>query len=543
MLWLFTCIAILLVGYFVYGKVVEKIFVINPNKNTPAYTMADGVDYVPMSKGKIWLIQLLNIAGTGPIFGPILGALYGPVAMLWIVIGCIFAGAVHDYMCGMLSVRNGGASMPYLSGKYLGGGVKHFVNLIAVVLLLLVGVVFVASPAQLMSAITMDVFGTAATGAISVDNAEDIAQAAAASTDTNTAFGMTKETVLVVWTTIIFVYYIIATLLPIDKIIGRIYPFFGGLLLFMSVGMVYGLVTGHFSSDTSLGYDISFFGTIGGLSVEQFFQNLQPKGDLPIWPLIFLTITCGALSGFHATQTPLMARCAMNESEGRFIFYGAMIAEGIIALIWCTVGLSFYQDLPSLQEAISAGSPSKVVYDSSIYFLGTVGGIFAILGVVVLPITSGDTAFRAARLIIAEFLNFEQKTLAKRLMIAVPLFVVGFMVSKVDFQILWRYFSWANQTVAAIMLWTAAAYLYRYRKFHWICTIPAAFMTAVCMTYLAYNKIGFGLDYTLSVWIGFGLTALTLAAFFLFVKRERIAGDPDALVVEEKITHSISSVQ
>lgn len=533
MLWFFFCILVLIVGYFVYGKVIEKIFVINPNKTTPAYTMADGVDYVPMSKNKIWLIQLLNIAGTGPIFGPILGALYGPVAMLWIVFGCIFAGAVHDYMCGMLSVRNGGASMPYLSGKYLGAGVKHFVNLIAVVLLLLVGVVFVASPAQLMSAITMDVFGTAATGAISVDNAESIGQAVEASS--NTAFGMTKETVLVVWTAIIFVYYIVATLLPIDKIIGRIYPFFGGLLLFMSVGMVYGLVSEHFSNTQTLGHDVSFFGTIGGLSAEQFFQNLQPKGDLPIWPMIFLTITCGALSGFHATQTPLMARCAMNESEGRFIFYGAMITEGVIALIWCAVGLSFYQDLGSLQDAIAVGSPSKVVYDSSIYFLGAIGGIFAILGVVVLPITSGDTAFRAARLIIAEFLNFEQKTFAKRLIIAIPLFVVGFLVSKVDFQVLWRYFSWANQTVAAIMLWTAAAYLYRYRKFHWICTMPAALMTAVCMTYLAYNKIGFGLDYTLSVWLGLGLTAVVLAVFLLFIKRERMAGDPDALVVDEPV--------
>lgn len=533
MLWFFFCILVLIVGYFVYGKVIEKIFVINPNKTTPAYTMADGVDYVPMSKNKIWLIQLLNIAGTGPIFGPILGALYGPVAMLWIVFGCIFAGAVHDYMCGMLSVRNGGASMPYLSGKYLGAGVKHFVNLIAVVLLLLVGVVFVASPAQLMSAITMDVFGTAATGAISVDNAESIGQAVEASS--NTAFGMTKETVLVVWTAIIFVYYIVATLLPIDKIIGRIYPFFGGLLLFMSVGMVYGLVSEHFSNTQTLGHDVSFFGTIGGLSAEQFFQNLQPKGDLPIWPMIFLTITCGALSGFHATQTPLMARCAMNESEGRFIFYGAMITEGVIALIWCAVGLSFYQDLGSLQEAIAVGSPSKVVYDSSIYFLGAIGGIFAILGVVVLPITSGDTAFRAARLIIAEFLNFEQKTFAKRLIIAIPLFVVGFLVSKVDFQVLWRYFSWANQTVAAIMLWTAAAYLYRYRKFHWICTMPAALMTAVCMTYLAYNKIGFGLDYALSVWLGLGLTAVVLAVFLLFIKRERMAGDPDALVVDEPV--------
>lgn len=246
MLWFFFCIAVLLVGYFIYGKVVEKIFVINPNKNTPAYTMADGVDYVPMSKTKMRLIRLLNIGGTGPIFGPILGALYGPVAMLWIVLGCIFAGAVHDYMCGMLSVRNGGASMPYLTGKYLGAPIKAFINVLAVVLLVLVGVVFVASPAQLMSTITMDVFGTAANGTISVNNAEEISAAAAATTvDGATAFGMTKETILVVRTAIIFIYYIIATLLPIDKIIGRIYPFFGGLLLFMSLGMMYGLVSNH----------------------------------------------------------------------------------------------------------------------------------------------------------------------------------------------------------------------------------------------------------------------------------------------------------
>lgn len=507
MLWFFFCVVVLLVGYFVYGKVVEKIFVINPNRDTPAYTMSDGVDYVPMSKGKIWLIQLLNIAGTGPIFGPILGALYGPVAMLWIVVGCIFAGAVHDYMCGMLSVRNSGASMPYLTGKYLGVLPKHFINILAVVLLVLVGVVFVASPAQLLSSITMDAFGTKTTNVAS-----------------GTVFGMTKEGVIIIWTTIIFAYYIIATLLPIDKIIGRIYPIFGGLLLFMSLGMTYGLVMNELGSTQSY-----FYGSMGGLSVESFFQNLQPKGDLPIWPLLLLTITCGALSGFHATQTPLMARCAMNESEGRFIFYGAMIAEGIIALIWCTVGLSFYPDLVSLQEAIVAGSPSKVVYDSSIAYLGVIGGVFAVLGVVVLPITSGDTAFRAARLIVAEFLNVEQRTLIKRLWIAIPLFVIGFIVSKVDFQILWRYFSWANQTVAVVMLWTAAGYLYRYHKFHWICTIPAVVMTAACATFLAYNKIGFELDYTLSLYVGAALTAIITIAFFLFVKRESIAGDPEAL--------------
>lgn len=526
MLWFFFCVSVLIAGYFVYGKFIEKVFVINPSKNTPAYTMADGVDYVPMSKGKIWLIQLLNIAGTGPIFGPIMGIMYGPIAMLWIVLGCILAGAVHDYYCGMLSVRNGGASMPYLSGKYLGNGFKHFVNVLAVVLLILVGVVFVASPAQLMSVITMDVFGTPSAEVIT-----DNAQAATVATQTaNTVFGMTKETIIVVWTAIIFVYYIVATLLPIDKIIGRVYPFFGALLLFMSLGMVYGLLSNELASSD----DYFFRAFEGGITFDGFFSNFHPSQN-PIFPLLFLTITCGALSGFHATQTPLMARCAMNESEGRFIFYGAMITEGIIALIWCAAAISFYESVPALQEAIKAGSPSKVVYDSSIGYLGVIGGVFAVLGVVVLPITSGDTAFRAARLIIAEFFNFEQKTLAKRLMIAIPMFVVGFVVSKVDFQILWRYFSWANQMVAAIMLWTAAAYLYRYRKLHWICTLPAMFITTACMTYLAFNAdVGFGLPYQLSVYIGVGLTAVLSVCFFVFVKRETIAGDPDALVVEQR---------
>ena len=515
MLWFFFCVAILILGYFIYGKIIEKIFVINPKRQTPAYQINDGVDYMPMSKTKIWLIQLLNIAGTGPIFGPILGALYGPVAMLWIVIGCIFAGAVHDYFCGMLSIRHGGATMPYLAGKFLGRPVKVFINTLALVLLLLVGVVFVSSPAQLMGTITMDLLG-ASQGALQLGDAEAVHHAVEAGGIK--VWGMDKATVVAVWTIIIFAYYILATLLPIDKIIGRIYPLFGALLLFMSVGMVYGLVSAHFSAVDP----IEFFRTINadgqGLTLEKFTQNFQVKGDVPIWPLLFLTISCGALSGFHATQSPLMARCTENEKEGRFIFYGAMIGEGVIALVWCAVGLSFYDSLPDLLAAIKAGSPSKVVYDSSIHFLGLVGGIFAVLGVVVLPITSGDTAFRAARLVIAEFFHLEQKTLAKRLIIAVPLFVVGYIVSKVDFSILWRYFTWANQTTAMVMLWTAAAYLYRYNKFHWVCTIPAAFISTVCFTYLAYNKIGFGLDYQLSVYIGLGLTVLCLVLFFTQLK-------------------------
>lgn len=492
MLWFIAAVALLIAGYFIYGSIVEKVFKINPKRETPAHLMADGVDYVPMSKGKIWLIQLLNIAGTGPIFGPILGALYGPVAMLWIVFGCIFAGAVHDYFSGMLSVRNGGASVPNLAGKYIGAPVKHFMNALALVLLVLVGVVFVISPAGLLTNITMDNFGES----LSLDRADT----------------------LVTWTTIIFVYYIIATLVPIDKIIGRIYPLFGALLLFMSFGMFFAL----------LFEDKALFHSIGDMSFSKFFENAHPN-NLPIWPLIFVTIACGAVSGFHATQSPLMARCMENEKEGRFVFYGAMIGEGIIALIWCMVGLTFYDSLALMNDAINAGTPSKVVYDSATHMLGYFGGVLAVLGVVVLPITSGDTSFRAARLIIAEFFKIDQRSLVKRLLIAVPLFVVGFIITKLDFQVLWRYFGWANQTTAMVMLWTAAAYLYRYHKFHWICTIPAIFMTMVSATFLAYAKIGFGLSYETSVWVGVALTVVAIVCFFTMLKP--IAnGDPDSEV-------------
>lgn len=493
MLWFLLCIAILLLGYFVYSKIIEKIFIINPARQTPAYTMQDGVDYVPMSKKKIWLIQLLNIAGTGPIFGPILGALYGPVAMLWIVFGCIFAGAVHDYLTGMLSIRNGGVNIPFLAGKYLGRPAKHFMNILAIVLLLLVGVVFVASPASLLTNITSDIM---VHGGVSANAMND-----------ESGVSVDKANLLAIWTGVIFIYYIVATLVPIDKIIGRIYPLFGALLLFMTCGMLFGL---FFEG-------IPLFRTVGtDIGIMDFFKNMHPS-NLPIWPLLFITIACGAISGFHATQTPLMARCAENEKEARFIFYGAMIAEGVIALIWCMVGLSFYEDQAALVEALE-GTPSKVVYDSAVGMLGLFGGILAVLGVVVLPITSGDTAFRAARLLIADFFNFDQRAIVKRLIIAVPLFVLGYYVSTVDFQKLWRYFGWANQTTAMVTLWVGAAYLCRAGKFHWIATIPATFMTIVCSTFILNAPIGFGLDYTLSVWLGLASGVAALLAFLVFVK-------------------------
>ncbi|OOF70212.1 carbon starvation protein A [Rodentibacter caecimuris] len=503
MLWFFICVAILLMGYFLYSKAVEKVFVINPRRQTPAYTMQDGVDYVPMSKKKIWLIQLLNIAGTGPIFGPILGALYGPVAMLWIVFGCVFAGAVHDYFTGMLSIRNGGANLPFLAGKYLGKPAKHFMNVFALILLLLVGVVFVSSPASLLTNITSDIMTS---GTVSAAAVNDEASAS-------------KETILVLWTSIIFIYYVIATLVPIDKIIGKIYPLFGALLLFMTCGMLFGLffegIPFFRTITATMGTDISF---------GDFFKNMHPD-NLPLWPLLFITIACGAISGFHATQSPLMARCTENESEARFIFYGAMIAEGVIALIWCMVGLSFYPEQGALVEAIKVGTPSKVVYDASIGMLGLFGGILAVLGVVVLPITSGDTAFRAARLLIADFFKFDQRNLVKRLTIAIPLFIVGFFVSTIDFSLLWRYFGWANQTTAMITLWVVSGYLFRTGKFHWLSTIPAVFMTCVCATFLLNAKIGFGLDYQLSVWLGIAIAIIALAFFLIVLKPFKIADE------------------
>lgn len=455
MTWFLLCVGLLLGGYFIYGTFVEKIFGIKRERQTPAFTQGDGVDFVPMSKGKVYLIQLLNIAGVGPIFGPILGALYGPAAMLWIVLGCIFAGAVHDYFSGMLSVRNGGQSVPNLAGKYLGRGAKNFMNVFAIVLLLLVGVVFISAPAGLLAKLT----------------------------------GVS----LSVFVGVIFVYYLLATIVPVDKIIGRLYPFFGALLIFMSVGLTVALAL---SSEHSM---------LPGFEMGDFFLNLNPN-DMPLWPALFITIACGAVSGFHATQSPLMARCVENESNGRFVFYGAMIGEGIIALIWCAIALSFFGGVEGLNAGM-AGNPANVVYDASTGLLGAVGGFMAVLGVIVLPITSGDTAFRSARLILAEYFNMPQTQLPKRLLLAIPLFVIGAVLTQVDFGIIWRYFGVANQATAVMMLWTAAAYLLRHNKLHWIATIPAMFMTTVVISFLLNSAtLGAGLPMTLSTVAGIVLT-------------------------------------
>lgn len=470
MLWFLISVGLLLGGYFIYGAFVERVFGLKHERTTPAYSKRDGVDFVPMSKKKVYLIQLLNIAGVGPIFGPIMGALYGPAAMIWIVIGCIFAGAVHDYFSGMLSVRNGGASVPSIVGRYLGNTARHFMNAFALILLVLVGVVFVSAPAGMLTSLINE------------------------QTNLTVTLGM-----MVV---IIFSYYVLATIVPIDKIIGRLYPFFGALLIFMSVGLMTAIA---FSTEHQI---------MGNFEPAQMFTNLNPKG-MPLWPALFIAIACGAISGFHATQSPLMARCMENESNGRFVFYGAMIGEGIIALIWCTIALSFFGTMEGLQAAVANGGPGAVVYGASFGLLGVFGGILAFLGVVILPITSGDTAFRSSRLILAEYLNVSQKAVRNRLIIALPIFLIGGALTQIDFGIIWRYFGFANQTVAVFMLWTASAYLLRHNKLHWITSVPALFMTTVVTTFILNSStLGFGLPIMISTLIGI-VTALAIVIFMI----------------------------
>jgi carbon starvation protein CstA len=461
-----TAIALLIIGYFTYGKFVERVFGVKEERATPAYVNNDGVDYVPMSTPKNSLIQLLNIAGTGPIFGPIMGALYGPVAFIWIVIGCIFAGAVHDYLTGMISIRNRGAHLPELASKFLGKVMKHVVNAFAVLLLLLVGTVFVSTPASLLHVL---INGKIALGII-------IAA--------------------------IFVYYILATLLPVDKIIGRVYPYFGALLVISALGVGIGLVV------------------TGAPIPELSLTNFHPA-NAPIFPLIFFTITCGALSGFHATQTPIISRTTQKEQQGRKIFYGMMIAEGIIAMIWAAAAMSLFNGYGGLQEVLAAGGPGAVVSEVSTTMLGAIGGTLAVLGVVILPITSGDTAFRSARMIIAEYLKIAQKKISSRLWIALPLFAISVVLTQIDFNLLWRYFSWANQSTAVIALFVGAMYLYIAKKNFWIALVPGSFMLVMVITYILNAQIGFRLPMNIA-WIGgFIGTAALVALFFAAAKKAR----------------------
>ncbi|WP_423363642.1 carbon starvation protein A [Mycoplasma sp. P36-A1] len=429
---LFSIVA-LIVGYFTYGKFVEKVFGADPNRETPVKSMADGIDFVELPKAKAFLIQFLNIAGTGPIFGAIAGAMWGPAAFMWIVFGCIFAGATHDYLVGMMSLRDKGKSVSEVIGDNLGNGVKQFMRGFSIILLILVGTVFIASPADILKDLT------------GIDRGILIA--------------------------IIIVYYVAATVLPVDKIIGKIYPLFGAALLIMAAGIMYGLLFE--------GYHIP----------ELTFANVHPAGK-SIFPYLFVSIACGAISGFHATQSPMVARTLGNEREGRSVFYGAMITEGIVALIWAAAAMSFFGGLNGLAEVVSA--PASVVNQISSTMMGKVGGVLAVLGVVAAPISSGDTAFRSARLNLADIFNIKQGPIKNRFMLAIPLFACGIALTFIDFTIIWRYFAWANQTLATIALWAGAAYLLQRNKNYFIALIPALFMTVVVVTYILVAPEGLG---------------------------------------------------
>ncbi|MBO6263468.1 MAG: carbon starvation protein A [Clostridia bacterium] len=466
MISLFISFAVLIAGYLVYSRFTEKIF--SPdNRQTPAVAQNDGVDRVPMKTWKAFLVQLLNIAGTGPIFGALMGAVYGPVVFLWIVFGSILGGAVHDYMSGMISSRHDGASIAELSGNYLGKAAKWVMRVFSVVLLVLCGTVFVTSPAELLDKLTPDWM--------------------------NGTF----------WAVVILVYYLLATLLPIDKLIGKLYPVFGVLLIVMACTIIGGIL---FSGRYTI--------------PELTFRDLHPSGT-PIWPQMFVTVACGAISGFHATQSPMIAKCITSEKAGRKVFYGAMISEAVIALVWAAAGVAFYGTTELLNDALSGGA-SNVVYEISTGVLGTFGGVLAIAGVVICPITSGDTAFRGARLILAETFNLEQKKITNRLLVTIPLLVVGglltwFAIANDEgFGIIWRYFSWSNQTLAMISLWVATAYLVKEGKYRFgslITALPATFMSAVSMTYILTSHEGFGLSTAIAYPVGGAFAAMLFALY------------------------------
>ena len=454
--------AVLIIGYFTYGKLVDRMF--GPDDRvTPANRLTDGVDYVPMKTWRLYLVQLLNIAGTGPIFGPLMGACFGPVVFLWIIFGSVLGGAVHDYMVGMISERHDGESIAELSGIYLGGGAKWGMRLFSVLLLLLTGTVFVNSPAALIDRLTP----------------------------------MPNDTRL--WVVVILAYYVLATLLPIDKIIGKLYPVFGVVLIAMAVGILGGTLFG--------GYKIP----------EISLANLHPEG-LPVWPFMFITVACGAISGFHATQSPMVSRCITSERLGRKVFYGAMLGESVIALVWAAGGVAFYGATGGLHNALSTMGQSGVVYDISTGMLGPVGAVLAIIGVIACPITSGDTAFRSARLILAEMFHLNQKPIKNRLIVTLPLLAVAAVLTQLDFNVLWRYFSWSNQTLAMISLWVATAYLLqkgRVRIGSLVTALPATFMSAVSMTYILMADEGLRLKTAVAYPAGIVFAAALFAVYIL----------------------------
>ena len=497
----FTLALLLLIGgYFIYGKYVSNVF--GPDdRETPAISMEDGVDYVVMPTWRIFLIQLLNIAGLGPIWGAVGGAMWGPSVFLWITFGTVFVGAVHDFASGFMSMRHEGKSVPELTGMYMGNTMKQVMRVFSTILLFMVGVVFAVGPAGLLTYLG----GQAGAGGLLV----------------NKTF----------WLVVIFVYFFIATFLSIDKIIGKLYPIFGACLIIMAIG-----VSGS----------MLFSGKFVMPELWENFGNQHPQGT-PIWSFMFIAIACGAISGFHATQSPLMARCMKSERQGRFVFYGAMVCEGVIALIWAAAACAMYQVVDGQNVGLAAAlkqiQPAGVVYEVCTSTMGGIGVTLAMLGVVACPITSGDTAFRSARLVIADWFGLPQAKWQNRLLLCIPLLGTGALLSQIDYSIVWRYFSWTNQTLAMIVLWAAAMYLFKNKKNYWICAVPATFMSAVSITYFCMAKECLGLVLALPTVVSYGIgiaaAVLFLTLFLRATKKavnDGLQVDMDqAIVVEEKL--------
>ena len=466
------CLALLVAAYFTYGSYLERLAEADDSKLTPALRLEDGVDYMKLPRWRVFLIQLLNIAGTGPIFGAILGACFGPVAFLWITLGCIFFGAMHDYLSGMLILRNDGKSLPEIIGMYLGERTRMVVRVFSIALMVLVGAVFILSPAQLLSS-------------------------------------MVSGVSMQVWVYLILFYYIIATLLPVDKVIGKIYPVFGIALVAMALGLLIVLFSGQY--------------TIPELTTLHNFQ-LDPEA-LPIVPTLFITIACGAISGFHATPSPLMARCVTSEKKCKSVFYGSMISEGIIALIWAAIAMAFFHGPTSLGEQLAehGNNAAWAVDVISNTTLGKVGAILALLGVVVAPITSGDTAFRGARLIVADIFNYDQRPIMKRLVVCIPLFIVGFSITLVEFGVVWRYFAWANQTLAVFTLWTIYVWLVQEGKNYWVALVPALAMTFIVSYFVFMSPQFLGLaDKAIAVGLGVLVTCIVFGACHIKAVRKPV---------------------
>lgn len=470
-----AAILLLILGYFIYGKFIERFFGADDSIETPAIRLKDDVDFIVMPTWKMFTIQFLNIAGLGPIFGAILGAMYGPIAYVWIVFGCIFMGATHDYFSGMLSIRNNGSSFPEIVGKYLGSGFQNFLRIFTILLLILVGVAFVTGPAGLLKDLTGGGFHY--------------------------------------WLYGIFAYYLIATLLPINKIIGKIYPLFGAALLIMAITIAGTMIFKSFNGSL----------VINEISFSQL-KNLHSNPTQNIlYPMMFIVISCGAISGFHSTQSPMMARCMKKESYGQPVFFGAMIAEGIVAIIWATAAMNFFGDTYALNDTLLGHNPAWVVNEICNTWLGKIGAIFAIVGVIACPITTGDTAFRSARLTIADMLSLKQSSIKSRLFVSLPLFIVGFLLSQLDFATIWKYLGLANQILSMTMLWTGAMYLAKKGQKHYILSLPAVFMTAICFTYLLVAPIkngGLNMAVEIGYTIGAGIASISYGLFKLSIRKQ-----------------------